>query len=119
MLIIILSTLVVIGFVALLQATKRADIGFEDESGFHFGEEPAKVVPAAVPQAIAATAHGPEKVPETATPAPPQKDLPVRRAARKSSKKVRNEERAAAFQLELSADFPQLIGQEVTAAQKR
>jgi len=35
-----LSTLTLIGFVALGRAVKRAPLGYEDESGFHFGREP-------------------------------------------------------------------------------
>jgi uncharacterized protein (DUF2344 family) len=35
-----LSTLTLIGFLALSRAVKRAPLGYEDASGFHFGREP-------------------------------------------------------------------------------
>jgi hypothetical protein len=35
-----LSTLTLIGFIALRRAVKHAPLGYEDESGFHFGREP-------------------------------------------------------------------------------
>jgi hypothetical protein len=35
-----LSTLTLIGFLALSRAVKRAPLGYEDQTGFHFGREP-------------------------------------------------------------------------------
>ncbi len=44
-LIIVLSILTAIGFAALIHAVKRADIGYENDAGFHYGSEPLKVMP--------------------------------------------------------------------------
>ena len=116
MLILLLSILTLAGFASLLYAMNRADVGYEDDSGYHVGLAPKRATAAMAKEMPAA------KIPVAAvTPAlpPTEKVKPSKRSPRRIERKVLPADSLAAFQLELDACFPQVSGQKVGSVEKR
>ena len=111
MLITVILILTTLGFAALIHAVKRTGVGYENELGFHHGAEPMKAVAALVAK------KGPEQPPGSNLAQ--AKNSQTRRRSRQPAKKAESENPIPTFQLELDANSPRFLRQEISSVEKR
>lgn len=116
MFIIVVSILVAVGFAALLHAAKRDSVGYEDDSGFHFGEEQKQHAIAPVAPAAPLAIMPIEERTIYLNPLP-AKEESVKRKNRKKARKNRTSQ-VPALHLELDSGLPNLIGPGAISAKK-